>query len=404
MKKKLILLLLLVGCFINCNSAYALDVKSSDYEIVETEAVEEIQVAEEQIDLISETDKIKILKKDGKYFIIDKESNELIIEPIIDELSAFNDNEYKIKVGDLIGYLNVENKVNFLTKYDDITLLGDYIKTKKFDKYGLLDKDSNLILMPIYEKISIFYSEDKEYISGKYEGKYKLFQNTGRLIPEEELYSISNDGYYTLAQDLKPEFKKYRLNNSTVYEKIDTTNENLVYEIEEIELPDKVKTAAIEKNIIEEAVEEEAEPSQGELLTLNDKKFILVKNEDKYGLNSLTAKEILPAVYDSITPVKLCDHYKDPILLTNKNGGYAEYDVNGKLLAEQVYDKVNIYKYGKLYTYAGDNGEWVLRKNGKEIGVLTHNNNCYKFTKTAFHLLGLHKINELFIAMLENAK
>ena len=400
MKKKIVLLLL-VACFVFGNSSFSAEVQNSDFEIVESNPIEEIKVAEEQIDVISETDRIKILKKDDKYFILDKQNNKLIIEPIIDEISAFNDNEYKIKVGDLIGYLNVENNTNFLTNYDDITLLGNYIKIKKDNKYGLLDKNSNLILIPIYEKVSVFYSEDKEYISGKYEGKYKLFQNTGRLIPEEEIYSISNDKYYSLAQDLKPELKKYRLNKTTVYEKIDSSNENFVYEIQEIELPEKIKTAAIEKNIIEEDFDNK--PQNTELLTIDNKNFILTKYEDQYGINKLNADEILPTIYDSITPVKLCEHYKNPILLTTKNDAYAAYDLNGKLLAEKVYDKVNIYKYGKVYTYINDNGKWVLKNGKKQIGTLTYKDNCYKFTKTAFHLLNLHKINELFIAILENS-
>ena len=406
MKKKTMFLILLLLCFANSyNYAYSIETKNSDYEIIQSDIPEEINNNKEStIDSIFETDKVKILKVKNKYAIYDKESNSLILEPIIDEITSFNENEYKIKVGKLIGYVNIETKNNFMTNYDNIYLFGKYLKTKKLDKYGLIDKDGNVILKPIYDRVGVLYNENKEYISGKYDGKYRLYQNTGRLIPEEELYIISNDSYYLLAQNLKPELKKYRYNNSTIYQKVESSKENMIYEIEEIKLPEKVKAAAIKKDVIEDDIENNSIDTEKEIFTVNNKQYILIKKDEKYGINTLKGKEIVPVRYDEIIPTKPCKHYKQPVFLTIREGIYSQYSSKGQLLAEQVYDKINIYKFGQLYTYTNENGFWNLRCNGKLIGQLTIENGNYKYTKTKFHLFGIHKINELFISILENAK
>ena len=405
MKKKFILLFLFISSFLSCDCAFSIDININDYQIIENQSYEEIQdIKEEKIDSIFETDKIKILKVNNKYGIYDKENSSIIFEPIIDEISAFNQNEYKIKIGKSVGYINIDNKNNFMTDYDDISLLGNNIKTKKQKKYGLIDKNANLILKPIYEKVSVFYNEGKEYIAGKYEGKYKLYQNTGKLIPEEELYVISNDGYYLLAQNLKPELKKYRYNKYTVYEKLNTDENNMAYEIEEIRLPEKLKTAAIKKDVIKDNTENNELDSNNELITVDKEQFFLTQKNDKYGINNLKGREIVPVKYDEIIPIKPCEHYRNPVFLTIRNGVYSQYSSNGKLLAEQVYDKINIYKYGKVYTYTNEDGIWTLKSNGETIGHLIFEKDSYKYSKTKFHLFPLHKINELFISMLENAK
>ena len=219
MKKNFLLLILLIGFLGTFQFSYADDSIKNKYEIItNTYDNKADEIDYDNIESIIESDKVKIFKIDNKYAVYDKENNSILIEPIINEIKAFNEKEYKIKSGKLVGYLNIENKTNFLTEYNDIILFNKYLKTKKNNKYGLIDKEANLILKPIYEKIGIFYNENEEYISAKYDGKYKLYKNTGKLIPEKDLYVISNDGYYLLVQNLKPELKKQRHNNAMIYQ------------------------------------------------------------------------------------------------------------------------------------------------------------------------------------------
>ena len=406
MKKKFILLCLISAFFLVGNYVFSIELNTSDNEVIESQTIEEVKDIQESSKVVSvfETDKIKVLKVNDKYTIFDKENDSVILEPIVDEISAFNPNEYKIKINNSVGYFNAENNNRFITNYDDIMLLGKYIKTKYQNKYGLIDKYGNVILKPIYEKVSIFSRDNIEYISGKYNGKYKLYKNTGKLIPEDELYVISNDGYYLLAQNLKPELKKYRYKNSTIYQKVQKEKDNLIYEVEEIKLPDKVQTAIIKKDVTTVEIENNLPIEDAEPFVVNDKQYMLVKKDKKYGINTIKGNEVVPVKYDEIVPIKLCEHYKNPVFLTIKNGIYSEYSHSGKLLAEQVYDKVNIYKYGKLYTYTKEDGIWTLRCNGKLIGQIIIDKDGYKYSNIKLHLLPLHKINELFISMLENAK
>ena len=116
MKKKFILLFLFISSFLSCDYAFSIDTNINDYQIIENQSYEEIQdIKEEKIDSVFETDKIKILKVNNKYGIYDKENSSIIFEPIIDEISAFNQNEYKIKIGKSVGYINLDNKSNFMT-------------------------------------------------------------------------------------------------------------------------------------------------------------------------------------------------------------------------------------------------------------------------------------------------
>lgn len=400
MKKQSFILILLVCCFFSsCNYSYSENVKDNNYEIVQNETIDEINDTQaDKIDSVYETDKITILKIGKKFAIYDKETDSMVFEPIIDEISAFNENEYKVKVGNLVGYVNIENKNNFLTNYDDINLFGNYIKTIKENKYGLIDKESNIILKPIYEKVGLFYNDGKEYISAKYDGKYKLYQNTGKLIPEEDLYVVLNDQNSLLAINLKPELKKYRYNNAQIYQETDTK-----YEIEEINVPESVKTASIKKDFISED-NNKPETEKNNQFTIDKKTFVLVKKDNKFGINDAKGEEIVPAIYDKIIMTKPCEHYNKYAFLSVKNGVYTEYSLKGKLLAEQVYDKVNIYQNGNVYSYNNNKGVWELRCNGKLIGQLEFTDEGYKYTKIKQSLFRVKKINEFFIAMTENAE
>jgi len=387
--KRALLFLLLTGLILStANYASAIETKSSDYVIVQEQIADE----PESVDIIKETNTAKFVKIGDKIGIINKANNEYLIKPIIDRidnLQANNESEYKIKVQDLTGYINTDNGVNFLTNYDDIYLTDKYLKVKKDNKYGLIDKSGNIILKPVFQQVSVTYNDNKEYISGKYEGKYKMFYNTGHLVPENELYTIEKGSEYTLAADLKPIFKSYRKESTTVYQKISEPEDTMVYEIQEIPLPQKVKTASIKKD--EPVIEKQ------NIFSIDNNEYILVDNNRKIGLNNKKDEEIIPAIYDTLSVKRPCEHYSKGIILASRNNTYTAYNQKGRIIAEEVYDKINVYKYGKVYSLTKENEQYVLRADGKQIGILKMDKNGYEFTKTKFHPHSLHKIYELLI-------
>ena len=155
--KKIICILAIFLFFTGLNYSYAKETKASDYEIAQPAA----------------------------------------------EIIAINDNEYKLIKDNKAGYINLVSKSTFLTPYDDISVTGDYVKIKNDGKYGLVDKSGNVLLPPSFQSVNVIKSDGKEYLTGKVEGKYRFYQNTGKLIPEEELYTITPTKEYLLANDLR---------------------------------------------------------------------------------------------------------------------------------------------------------------------------------------------------------
>lgn len=405
--KKTLIIMLLGSCFI-FNNCYANTIEIKESDIVFSNEKTKQEDANTTQEIVNEYENILVIKENEKLGIYDKNVNSFIIEPILDEITYWNDTEWKIKVSNLVGYINISSKTNFLTNNDELFLLEKYIKIKKDGKYGLIDKHANIILKPIYQKVGIVKTDSEEYISGKLNGKYKLFYNTGKLIPEEDLYKFGDDNDYALAKDLRPEFKKYKINNSIVYQKLEQkpkVQEKYIYEVQDIEIPDNVKVAAIEKHITDTEIKPiENSNVNRELLNIQNNAFILVKNGDKFGLKNQKEKEILPAIFQNLNIIKPCEHYSKPIILAEKNNVYSAYDLKGKLLAEEVYDKINIYQYGKIYTYTNEDNKYILRCNGKAIGYLVMEDDGYKFTKTSIFIRNPHKINELLISMLAIAQ
>ena len=392
--KKLFILSILFG-LLSFSTVSAIQTKTSDYEIV-NEASQQYKI--DNADVISENGNVKIIRFEDKIGIFDTSKDKFIIQPILDTVNQIpnSNDEYIIKTKKLIGFVNISTGLNFLTNYENILPLNNYLKTKIDGKYGLMDKKGNIILQPVFQNISIINSDNKEYIAGKYEGKYRMFYNTGNIIPDEELYTVSHDKFYALANDLKPIFKTSKLNNITLYEKAEFDDNN-TYEIKEIKLPEKVKVSDIQNKANSTLKKEK------NTLTIDKKEYIVVENDCLVGLNTKNGKEIIPPIYDKIDVKRPCKHFSKQVILANKNGNHTIYDLKGNILAEEINGKVNLYKYGKLYTYENIDNIWELKKGKKVLGNLTViEDNKYEFTKAGFHIRSLHKLNELLLTILSD--
>ena len=218
-----------------------------------------------------------------------------------------------------------------------------------------------------------------------------MFYKTGKLIPDNDLYSITYDSSYTLANNLKPIFKNYKRDNTILYERAEY-KDNMVYEIKELKIPEKVKVSELNK--LEKNV-------KNHTIQINNKEYLIANNNHLVGLTTMSGKEIVPAIYEKIDFKKPCKHFSTEVIIAEKNHKHTIYDLKGNILAEENGNKINIYKYGKIYNYIQDNGNWQLSCNKKILGnLIIKDKDNYEFTKTAFHLRSLHKINELLLAVL----
>ncbi len=387
--KKLVLSLLVFFSF-TITSVNAEEANLNESIVVEEQASTEPNI-------ISGNEKVEIIEQNGKYGIIDKETQKTLLASEWDSIEPLDDYvQFKIKRDNKIGYCNLELKTVFLAPMQDVSLIGNYVKIKNKGKYGITDKAGNILLTPIFQKVAIIKNGNSEYFSGKINGKYRLFYNTGKLIGEDEQFKVTPNTLTLLISDIRPVFKESYTAKTVNYEKTEEENKK-AYEVEEVEIPATIKIASVKKDVVIQANNEKTEEFkhglQG-LLTIRNKDYVIVKNNGKIGL-SYDSEEILPPEYDTITLKTPCKHFFYPVILVNKANTYYAYDIKGKLLSEVSDKRVNVYRHGKTYSY--NNG--IVLQNGKEIGTLEQNDKGYKFTKKCC-LISPHIVNELILTML----
>ena len=394
MKKSLICLLLLSFMFCIENKAFSED--------VQTKTVSDIQEAkaqEPELNVVSESGNIQILKQGDKYAVYNKETKSFIIKPIVDEISLFSEskpNLYKIIISGKIGFINVDNDTKVLTQFSDITLLDEFLKFKKEDKYGLMSLNSDVIIPALYDKINILNQGGQKLISAKSGNKYKMFTLAGKEIPEEELYSvnITDSDYSDLIKDLKQEIKDY-----LIAKKLEQRNEdaNLIGK--------NVKTAQVEKNVHEAVAKTYVDDTPAETSEVNygNLQFFALKKNNKIGLTSIFGEEIAPMIFDKIDIDTPCKHFKEPIVIGKNDNKTSIYNLDGKELANMSNNVANVFWHRKTYTYTQVSDRiWDVKVKNKQIGKLVKldGTNKYKFKKTGFSILSMHKVNELFINLL----
>ena len=387
MKKILVYSIAATMMLITATSADAFQPKSSDYEVVQDSAA--YSDSSTSVDA-PESESAEELKPTN-------------ITPLNEEQT-----EYKFKYGKKLGYFNKDSNIKFITDFDNIQLLDEYLKIKKDGKYGIVDKEGTVIIPPVCQKIEVINSNENKYFIAKIEGKYNILYTTGNLVPETELTSVPKGSMYLLADAIRPEFVQSYIDSQTVYEKVEpdkAPEDKVVYEIQEMEVPGKVKAATVEKNIQQQevAVKEKAPVSENKF-KIKDKEFTLIYDGDKFGVKNDKDIEILPAQYDSISLKNPSENFKAPVLLTEKEGYVSMFDLNGKLLAEQTDSRINVYERKTTYYMNYTDSEGLLYKNDKVYGKINKEGSNYKYTPIGFQFLAPHKINEIFVTMLSFIK
>ena len=292
--------------------------------------------------------------------------------------------------------------------YDNISEFGNYLKIKVDGKYGVIDKEGNVILAPVFQRVGIIDIDSQECFAAKVNGKYRFYYNTGKLIPEDKLYPVTQNSSMLLAKNLKPQFIAAVRNNNILYKKSEygSENKNLVYEIKEIPVIKAskiVKVAQTEKNQTN-LLNYVNKTNSSDLFTLNKKQFYIVKEGKKLGINDTNNKVIVPAQYDAFNIVTPCSHFKNPVFLVSDKGIYSIYDINGNILAEQVYGKINVYRNGKVYTYSVENGKGILKEGTRELGEFVKSQDGFKYTPKGFSIIRPHIVNNLVITILNVLK
>lgn len=287
-----------------------------------------------------------------------------------------------------------------LSAYDSVIALGDYFKVKKDGKYGIVDRNGNVILAPVFQKVNTFMFDGRECFIAKANGKYRVYYNTGVAVPEENLYTVSQNTSVMAEKELSPQFHAVVEKKEVVYTKVEKVPEtkNLVYEIKEIPIV-KVKDGKVDTST---GYLNAVLKDKKDLFTINKKQFYIVKENNRIGISDIDGELIIPVKYDYFSVKTPCKHFRYPVFVVSSDNVYSVYDIKGKLLAEQVYDKINIYQRGGLYTFTVEDGQNILRKNGKIQGYFVKADDGYKYHSQRFTLFTPHKVNSLIMTILNN--
>lgn len=188
-------------------------------------------------------------------------------------------------------FLYFNDKAKYDYKIEKVSVI-DYNIINKEDRYGVIDREGNIIVEPIYDIVQIpnpskdvfvcmydYSIEEKAY-------KVKVFNKKG-----EEIY-----GEYANVQGIQTE----------------TTYDGIPYE----------------------------------------KSILKYKANGKYGLLSIDGKEITKPIYDQISAIS----YKEGMLLVKQDEKYGVINMNGKQVIPAEYESItadNYYNQDSLYKKAG---------------------------------------------------
>ena len=421
MKKTLSVIFLLTAFLCSYNEAKAFKVlKESKNPEITVEASsnpqqsEEVQVSEIANDekVIADFPDIKITKKNDMFLIFNKKYNRYTFSSdfeVVKVEKLKNFLGYKLVGKQMSGYVNEDGNIQFFA--NNMVQIGDYLKVKYGGLYGVYSKDGTRILPVDNEKINLVSSSDgQEYFAVKNDGKYQLYSTNGELIPEEELYSVvTNESVKTekniLSRDIRPELLGGKRFSLIVYENANpqeaSKNDDVTYEVNSIKVPGYVPKIAD----TETAVKSVANKVPTEEAVSTSQPVIVGKYEfypKNHALVNSNGDVILPFAADSISffqPKKL---FKSYMLIATKNNVYYVYDMKGNLIAEQTFEKINVYQYGRVYTYTPkEDNTGELTCANKLIGTISQMKDGFEFNQKAFTLLNINKVTDILFAVLK---
>ncbi len=322
-------------------------------------------------------------QEDIKYEIINTPQEEFKIE-IVDKIGDVA----VIKIGDDYALYNTAKTILILPQVESkitIEQVNNYVKVKFNNKYGLVDLKGNVILAPVFQRIS---TNDK-ILYGKVEGKYKVYDEKGKLVPEQELYSVEKTKTDILADDIRPELKLAYIKANSGLTLTDTANTsttvNTATSTDGIQVPHIILNQNDEDN----------------MFIIGDMKFFIITEGEKVGVKNKHEDIVVPAEYDEFDIIKPCKHFAYPVFIALKDNTTDIYDFKGNLLAQKLYDTIYVYKDNKTYSYDLDDAEGIVSVDNTAIGTYTLNNKgVYKYKRTKFSLFKPHYVIQLISTLI----
>ena len=280
-----------------------------------------------------------------------------ILDVIYDGINSY-DNDYKVNFADSFGYINSDQKYNFMyimvingkwgfktnvimiePKYEELIPLKDNVlKIKKKNKFGLINYSEKTIIAPIYTDLQYknnFYLYAIQYINNDYkENTLYGIINLNFKITTKPIYKNFED----IIENYKPS-GKYWANKITGFGAIDKNGKEISefkYSSEQQNPYQKYyRTTSYEDSNKQYILDLNFKEIGSEYDLVYDWKNLLfvVKKDNKYGLIDINNHVLLPCEYDSIW--KESKNELGTLLKNGKNGVITSF---GKIIVPCEYD------------------------------------------------------------------
>ena len=241
--------------------------------------------------VIEKINSISKFEENGKYGLINKADDEIILRPIYDDIKPFSEGLAAIQLNDKWGFVNKLGRIIVSPQYLHVENFAyGYAKVQKGAKDGFIDKTGKIVIPIKYDFVSPF--DENELALVNKDGKYGYINRWGReIIPieyddidfsfYEYLCSAKKDGKYAVVD------VKGRLITSFLYDDIS----RFFGGVAKFKLDDKWGLLNSFGEIII--------PNEYEEIDFAYDELVLAKKDGKYGFLSLSNETIIPFEYDS---------------------------------------------------------------------------------------------------------
>lgn len=255
----------------------------------------------------------------GKYGFIN-ETGKVVIKPIYDDAGYFQDGLAKVRVGLKLGVIDKNGTEIVPVDYDDISFDSGFIIAQSGGKYGCFDKNSNLIIKPVYNSITMLPGEESAIV---YQGDH-------------------------------PEIIDFKGNIevSTKYDSIEYYGSEYGDGMIEVSINDKV--GFLDMSDFSEVI-----PPVYDWASYFMKGHAVVENGNKHGVIDKTGNILIPLNYDYV------DIFDTGMLELNQGGKYVLADACGKIINDNQYDSID--EIGSYYVVKADDKYGILDENGTEV-------------------------------------
>jgi len=403
------------------NEGFARVIKGQQMALINTKNEQVIPFAEQLIVEIYKGSCIKVIRKESStVFGVVTTQNKILIPFLYDYISREQE-FFEVKKGQSYGRFTVSGKQVLEPVYDFIDQKDNFFYVRKGNTMGLFTLDGKQVTPIKYMVIGQF----REGLSKSRQGdKFGFLDKKGKeAIPfEYDLCSPFSEGYAEVMQHTPTGWKSGLINQSGkkvipfefesigafqsgiakakrngLWGLIDTKGNSLTpFEFDRIERAYMGATACRknQKWFLFNSSEKKFTPSEYDSVSIiendeehvldfglkpykNDRDYILVSVNNKWGICNKQGREVIPVVYDDVFP------FTNGVALVKQNGKWAMADSTGKLITALRYNKLDPYSSSHYFwsdfgvaIYSADSLKrlyGLIDKTGRELTPAAYN-------------------------------